>query len=91
MPTPDETKILNIIDAEGGECTVRKIAAKMRLEPNYARVILHSMGKNDIVDISSSGKIRIAGSGWATLGKKSQVASNGLKRYLEDRDKWKTF
>ena len=90
MPTPDESKILKIVEAEGGECTVGRIAAKMRLDPNYVRIILRSMGENDIIDIYRSGKIRIAGKGGVALGIKPQ-ATNGLKRYLEDRDKWKTF
>ncbi len=91
MPTPDENKILKIIDAEGGECTVGKIAAKIRLDPNYVRIILRSMGENDIIDIFRTGKVRIASNGWTALGKKPQKGSDGLKRYLEDRAKWKTF
>jgi Mn-dependent DtxR family transcriptional regulator len=91
MPTPDESKILKIIEAEGGECTVGRIAAKMRLEPNYVRIILRSMGENDIIDIFRNGKVRIGSKGWLALGKKPQVVSDGLKRYLEDRAKWKTF
>ena len=90
MPTPDESKILKIIEAEGGECTVGKIAAKMRLDPNYVRIILRSMGESDIIDIFRSGKVRIANKGWVALGKKPE-RPDGLKRYLEDRDKWKTF
>ena len=91
MPTPDESRILKIIDGEGGECTVGRIAAKMRLQPNYVRIILRSMGESDIIDIFRTGKVRVANKGWTTLGKKSQGASDGLKRYLEDRAKWKTF
>jgi len=90
MPTPDESKILKIIDAEGGECSIGRIAKKMRLGPNYTRVILRSMGENDIIDVFRTGKIRIASRGWAALGKKPEQ-SDGLKRYLEDCAKWKTF
>lgn len=89
MPTPDETKILKIIDAEGGECTVGRIAAKMCFEPSYVRIILRSMGENDIIDVFRTGKVRIASKGWIALGKKP--VSDGLKRYLEDRAKWKPF
>ncbi len=91
MPTPDESKILKIIEAEGGECTVGRIAAKMRLDPNYIRIILRSMGENDIVDVFRTGKVRIVSNGWTALGKKPQRGSDGLQRYLEDRAKWKTF
>jgi len=90
MPTPDESKILKIIEAEGGECTVGRIAAKMRLDPNYVRIILRSMGESDIIDIFRTGKVRIANKCWVALGKKPE-RPDGLKRYLEDRDKWKTF
>lgn len=90
MPTQDESKIFKIIEAEGGECGVRRIAVKMRLDPNYVRVILRSMGENDMIDIFRSGKVRIANKGLVALGKKPE-RPDGLKRYLEDRDKWKAF
>lgn len=91
MPTADEIKILKIIEAEGGECTIGRIAAKMRLAPSYARIILRSMGESDIIDIFRTGKVRVASNGWTALGKKPQRGSDGLKRYLEDRARWKTF
>jgi DNA-binding IclR family transcriptional regulator len=90
MPTPDEMKILKILDAEGGESTVGRIARKMRLDTNYTRVILNSMGLNDLIDVFRTGKVRIAYKGWAALGKQPEQ-TDGLKRYLEDRAKWKTF
>ena len=90
MPTPDENKILKIIDTEGGECTVGRIAIKMRLDPNYVRLILRSMGENDIIDIFRNGKVRIASKGCVVMGKQPP-RQDGMKRYLEDRAKWKTF
>jgi len=90
MPTPDESKILKIIETEGGECTVGRIAAKMRLDTSYARVILNAMGQNDLIDIFRTGKVRIANDGWTVLGKDAK-RPDSLKRYLEDRAKWKTF
>ena len=90
MPTPDENKILKIIDAEGGECTLGKIAKEMHLEPSYVRVILRSMGESDIIDVFRNGKVRIAGKGCVVMGKQSP-RQNGMKRYLEDREKWTSF
>ncbi len=90
MPTPDESKILKIIEAEGGECSVGRIAKKERLDTSYVRVILNTMGRNDLIDVFRTGKIRLTRKGWTALGKKEQQIA-GLKRYLEDRDKWKTF
>ena len=90
MPTPDESKVLKIIDAEGGESTVGKIAKEMHLEPSYVRVILRSMGESDIIDIFRNGKVRIAGKGCVVMGKQPP-RQNGMKRYLEDREKWTSF
>ena len=90
MPTPDETKILKIIEAEGSECSIGRIAAKMRIDRNYVRVILRSMGEHDMIDLLRSGMASIAGKGATALGKKPEQ-SDGMKRYLEDRAKWKTF
>ena len=90
MPTPDENKILKIINTEGGECTVGKIAKEMHLEPSYVRVILRSMGESDIIDVFRNGKVRIASKGCVVMGKQPP-RQDGLKRYLEDRAKWKTF
>jgi len=90
MPTPDESKIFKIIDTEGGECTVGRIAIKMRLDPNYVRIILRSMGENDIIDIFRNGKVRIASKGCVVMGKQPP-RQDGMQRYLEDRAKWKTF
>ena len=90
MPTPDENKVLKIIDTEGGECTVGKIAKEMHLEPSYVRVILRSMGESDIIDVFRNGKVRIAGKGCVEMGKQP-LRQNGMKRYLEDREKWTSF
>ena len=48
------------------------------------------MGESDIIDVFRTGKVRIMRKDWAALGKKEQQI-DGLKRYLEDRDKWKTL
>lgn len=77
MPTPDESKILKIIEAEGGECTVGRIAAKMRLAPSYARIILRSMGESDIIDIfeqAKSGLPATVGRHWGRNLKGAQTA-----------------
>ena len=49
--------IFKIIEAEGGECTVGRIVVKMRLDPNYVRIIFRSMGENDIIDVFRNGKV----------------------------------
>jgi Mn-dependent DtxR family transcriptional regulator len=88
MPTPDEKKVLKILDDEGGESTLGRIARKMHLEPQYVRIILNSMGIRDLIDVFASGRVRIARKGWEALHKQPKPVS-GLERYLEDRAKWK--
>ena len=73
MATPDEREILKIIDAEGGESTVGKVASKMGLDTSYCRVILNSMGRNDYIDVFRDGKLRILSKGWSSLGKQSEL------------------
>ena len=89
MQTPDETEILKIIDAEGGECTERKIAQEMSLQPSYVRVILNTLGRNDFIDVFRNGKVRLLLKGWAAVGKEPK-RQQGMQRYLEDRAQWKT-
>jgi len=91
MSTPDESKILKILEDEDGESSVGRIARKLRLTPNYTRVILRSMGESDIIDVFRTGKVKIANKGWGALGKQVKQTSNGLKRYMEDRAKWEAI
>ena len=69
MPTPDEKKILEIIDDEGGETKETGISRQMGLRLDYLRSILDSMGRRDYIDVFKGGKIRIAQKGWKALGK----------------------
>ena len=69
MPTPDEKKILEIIDDEGGETKETGISRQMGLRLDYLRSILDSMGRRDYIDVFKGGKIRIAHRGWKALGK----------------------
>jgi len=69
MPTPDEKKILKIIDEEGGESSTVKISNAMGLRLDYLGSILDSMGRRDYIDVFRNGKVRIARKGWQVLGK----------------------
>jgi len=88
--TPNENKILKIIDTEGGESTVGKISAKMSMETNYIRIMLRSMGENDIIDLYRNGKVVITRKSFRELGKEGKQI-DGLKRYLYDLERGKTF
>lgn len=71
MATPDERKILKIIEEKGGESHEVTIANKMGLRLDYIRTILRSMGTKDYIEVFRSGKVKIAdkGKGWQVLGK----------------------
>lgn len=69
MPTPDERKILKIIEEKGGESHEVAIANEMGVRLVYARTILSSMGASNYIDVFRSGKVRIADKGWGVLGK----------------------
>ncbi|MEW6674783.1 MAG: hypothetical protein AB1348_01975 [Nitrospirota bacterium] len=69
MATPDEKKILKIIEEEGGQSHEVTIAKEMGLRLDYVRVILWSMGIRDYIDVFRSGKVRIQDKGWRVLGK----------------------
>ncbi|MFZ6016849.1 MAG: hypothetical protein ACOYU0_04390 [Nitrospirota bacterium] len=69
MATPDERKVLKIIEKEGGQSHEVIIAKEMGLRLDYVRVILRSMGTRDYIDVFRSGKVRIQDKGWWVLGK----------------------
>lgn len=69
MPTPDEKKIMEIIDEAGGETKETVISRQMGLRLDYLRSILGSMGRRDYIDVFKGGKIRIGHRGWKALGK----------------------
>lgn len=71
MATPDERKVLKIIEEKGEESHEVTIANEMGLRLDYVRTILSSMGARDYIDVLRSGKVKIADKGWTVLGKSS--------------------
>jgi len=69
MATPDERKILKIIEEEGGQTHEVTVSKGMGLRPDYIKSILRSMGARDYVNVFLSGKVEIADKGWRVLGK----------------------
>jgi len=70
MPSPDENKVLRILDEEGGESSLAKVASKMGLSTDWARTIVNSLGRRDYIDVFANGKIKLVEKGWNTLGKR---------------------
>ncbi len=87
MPTTDEKNILKILEEEGkeGELHEVKISKFMGLRLDYIRSILDSMGRRDLIDVFSSGKIKIADKGWRALGKTPPSPWGGLADVQESK------
>ncbi len=69
MPSPDENHVLRILDEQGGESNLAKVAIKMGLPTDSARTIVNSLGRRDFIDVFANGKIKLIEKGWNTLGK----------------------
>ncbi len=72
MPSTDEKNILKILEEEGGELGELhevKISRYMGLRLDYIRSILDSMGRRNLIDVFTNGRITIADKGWRALGK----------------------
>ena len=70
MPSPDENQVLRILDEQGGESNLSKVASKMGLSTEWAKTIVNSLGRRDFIDVFANGKIKLADKGWNTLGKR---------------------
>ena len=70
MPSPDENHILRILDEEGGESNLAKVAVEMGLSTQWARTVVESLGRRDYIDVFANGKIKLADKGWNALGKR---------------------
>ena len=69
MPTSDEKEVLKIIEEEGGESHIVKVANRIGLRLVYTKTIIGSMGRRDFIDVSASGKVKLTDKGWRALGK----------------------
>jgi hypothetical protein len=69
MATPDERKILEVIEEKGGESHESAITKAMGRRLDSVRTILTSMGSRDYVNVFLSGKVEIADKGWSVLGR----------------------
>ena len=99
MPTTDEKNILKILEEEGGELgELRevKISRYMGLRLDYLRSILDSMGRRNLIDVFTNGKVNIADRGWRALGKNPPSPWGGLAGVQESKtelpeDKYKRW
>ena len=84
MPSPDENHVLRILDEQGGECYLSKIAMKMGLSTEWAKTIIYSLGRRDFIDVMANGKCKLADKGWNTLGKRPTYdAQSFIKQFKE--------
>jgi len=65
-----ELEALKIVAEQGGETTAHAVSRKMRIDPNYARLLLTSLARADYLDLLVSGRFRITPKGRRAVGKK---------------------
>jgi len=96
MATPDERKILKILEERSGEAHEVTIANEMGIRLVYVRTILASMGSRDYIDVFRSGKTKITDKGWKVLGKSGpgnleslpdETPGERFKRYMSKEAK----
>ena len=69
MPTGDEAKIMKLLEEEGGgELHEVAVANYMGWRVDYARSVLGSMGRKELIDVLKSGRIRLAERGMRAIG-----------------------
>ena len=77
MPGGSEFKALKIVCDAGGEIGAQGVSRKMRMEPNYVRLLLGSLAGDDYVDLMASGKYRITAKGKNELKETGIVEAGG--------------
>ncbi|NQS88512.1 hypothetical protein HQ584_01800 [Patescibacteria group bacterium] len=65
-----ELKALKIVVEQGKETTAHTVSRKMRIDPNYARLLLTSLARADYLDLLVSGRFRITPKGRGVLEKR---------------------
>lgn len=66
--TDIESELLRIVWSHGGETTEEVIANEMEMVPRWMRVYLVRLGRADLVDVDSSGRVKLTGKGARELG-----------------------
>ena len=63
MPGGSELEALKIVYDAGGEIGAQGVSRRMGVDPNYARLMLGSLARDDYIDLMASGKYRITAKG----------------------------
>lgn len=71
MPSGTESEILKTINEAGGETTPLYVSRKMGSAwgTDYIRMLCKSLGRDDYIDVLSTGRLRITAKGKASLKK----------------------
>ena len=77
MPGGSELEALKTVCDAGGETGAQAVSRKMRVDPNYARLLLGSLASDDYIDLLASGKYRITAKGKNELKEPGIVEAGG--------------
>lgn len=72
MVSGSELQALRVVQELGGETGAHRVSLKMRVDPNYARLILNSLARADYLDLLSSGRYRLTFKGTSELERKAK-------------------
>lgn len=67
-----ELEALRKVHDAGGDVGAQAVARRMRVDPNYARLVLNSLARADYIDLLASGKYRI------TIKGKQELKGKGM-------------
>ncbi|MFQ5903015.1 MAG: hypothetical protein ACE5JO_04930 [Candidatus Binatia bacterium] len=68
-----ERQALKIVAEKGGEIGAHTVSRAMKVDPNYARMLLNSLARADYVDLRASGRYRITYKGKSELERKKET------------------
>ena len=77
MTGGSELKALKIVYDAGGEIGAQVVSRKMGVDPNYARLLLGSLARDDYIDLMASGKYRITAKGKNELKEEEITGAEG--------------
>ena len=69
-PTGTELDVLRVVDEAGGTSTLLAICQKLRINNDYGRTLLMSLGRGDYLDVTAKGLSTLTDKGRTELERK---------------------
>lgn len=69
MLSGSEYQVLKIIDEKGGRTNVATVSRKMRIDTNYARLLVMAIARKDYIDYLKSGALQVTAKGKSEISR----------------------